>query len=69
MVKPLIPQEPREVPIEEIKCKKHACAFQYCLVKHNHDVEKCRGYFQAFEACASLVRSRQEAESRAENVQ
>lgn len=46
-----------DLPPEEItQCKKYACSFQRCLNKRNHDVEQCRGYFDAWEDCAKTVR-------------
>lgn len=35
------------------KCKKFACAFQYCLNKHNHSIDKCRGHYEEFERCTN----------------
>jgi hypothetical protein len=34
----------------EIKCKKHACAYQFCLQKFNYE-EKCRHYFLEYQKC------------------
>ena len=45
--------------IVESKCKKQACAFQYCLVKYNHDrdpIGRCQSHYQAYEDCAANVR-------------
>jgi len=33
------------------KCKKFACAFQYCLAKHNHDIDRCRYLYDEYERC------------------
>jgi hypothetical protein len=43
----------------EAKCKKYACAFQYCLAKHNHDADRCRYHYDAYDRCAQAVRARE----------
>jgi hypothetical protein len=42
---------------EDVQCKKYACAFQRCLSKKNHNMDLCRGYFEAFEDCAANIRA------------
>jgi hypothetical protein len=50
------------VPPEQIKCKKYACSLQNCLAKRNHQIEQCRGHFEAWEDCAAIVRGNIAAE-------
>lgn len=45
---------------EEGKCKKHACDFQYCLAKHNHNIERCQYHYEQFEKCTASVREKKE---------
>ncbi len=36
-------------------CKKSACAIQWCLVKNNHQQDRCQAYITAWEDCVSKV--------------
>jgi len=36
---------------QDPKCRKYACDFQYCLQRHNHDVDRCRVHYEAFRIC------------------
>ncbi len=36
-------------------CKKSACAIQWCLVKNNHQQDRCQAYIAAWEDCVSKV--------------
>jgi len=49
--RPSPPDDELEGDEGDPKCKKFACAFQYCLARHNHDVDRCRALYEAFRRC------------------
>jgi hypothetical protein len=53
-------EQEREVDLMvEAKCKKYACEFQFCLAKHNHNADRCRHHYDAFDRCARAIRQEQ----------
>ena len=46
-----------ELPPEQIKCRKQACAIQYCLNRNNLQQKACREYIEAWEQCRDKARA------------
>jgi Mature-T-Cell Proliferation I type len=50
------------IPIEQIKCKKEACAIQYCFKRHSFSEDKCRSVILEWQTCAARARRKQQEE-------
>jgi Mature-T-Cell Proliferation I type len=55
-------QSSSTIPIEQIKCKKEACAIQYCFKRHDFSEEKCKSFWEEWQACAARARRKHQQE-------
>lgn len=55
-----IHQRSSSIPIEQIMCKKEACAIQYCFNQHNFSEDKCRSVIDAWQKCATNAKKRKQ---------
>ena len=45
---------------EQIMCRKEACAIQFCLQKHDYQVDKCAEIYAEWERCRDLARAKKQ---------